>query len=372
MAKGRSSRNNSDWNSNSDVSDDLTYDGLSSKVHKLEDALCNQDKLLCRVFCENKDLNLKLENSFSEIASLQSMHNDMSAKPCENCNMIMVNYADLLIVHTQVASQLKGVKLELKELKARSLLLGACTSCPMLKFDLEAYSIEFMELKQRLDHSSRYIVFSSPCEVCGTLKGKLLHATKENSELKQEVAYLSSCLKRTIVSEKMIEEDLSRVEESTTKFTYKLGVGFKRCEDKGEKSAPKFVPSSNYPKPSFNPKRGVKKNRPNRSDEVCISMFCGRTGHMDEFCFQRKRMEKRHVDDARNPYHDDFIDFLPHFSSRALSHFLMDLTIAHKVLVHERVVLCLDALVMTHSFIVVFVPHIGMVFPLEVSILTLS
>jgi hypothetical protein len=120
MTKGGSSRNDSDSNSN--VSDDLTYNGLSSKVHKLEDALCSQDK----------DLNLKLENSFVEIASLQSMHNDMSAKPCENCNVIMVNYAALWIVHTQVASQLKGVKLELKELKAHSSLLGACISCPMI------------------------------------------------------------------------------------------------------------------------------------------------------------------------------------------------------------------------------------------------
>jgi hypothetical protein len=64
MTKGGSSQNNSDSDFDSDVSDDLRYDGLSSKVHKLEDALCNQDKLFCRVFCENKDLNLKLENSF--------------------------------------------------------------------------------------------------------------------------------------------------------------------------------------------------------------------------------------------------------------------------------------------------------------------
>jgi hypothetical protein len=64
------------------------------------------------------------------------MHSDMSAKPNENCNMIMVNYADLWIVHTQVTSQLKGAKLELKELKAHSSLLGACTSYPMLKSDL--------------------------------------------------------------------------------------------------------------------------------------------------------------------------------------------------------------------------------------------
>jgi hypothetical protein len=76
-------------------------------------------------FCENKYLNLKLENFFVEIASVQLMHNDMSAKLCENYNMIKVNYADLWIVYTQVASQLKGAKLELKELKAHSLLLGA-------------------------------------------------------------------------------------------------------------------------------------------------------------------------------------------------------------------------------------------------------
>jgi hypothetical protein len=52
--------------------------------------------------------------------------------------------------------------------------------------------------------------------------------------------------------------------------------------------------------------------------------------------------------------------------------FLMDLTITHMVFVHERVVLCLDALMSTHALIVVFIPHVGMVFPLEVSILTLS
>jgi hypothetical protein len=109
---GKSSRNISD--SDSDVSDDLSPDGLSFKVIELDNALCNQDKLLCQVFCENKMLNLELENSFSEIGSLQSVHDDMSAKPCDNCKMIMVNYANLWLVHTQVASQLKGARLKLR------------------------------------------------------------------------------------------------------------------------------------------------------------------------------------------------------------------------------------------------------------------
>jgi hypothetical protein len=64
---GKSSPNDSD--SDSDVSDDLTFKSLSSKVVELANALCNQDKLLCKVFCENKKLNLELENSFANMAS---------------------------------------------------------------------------------------------------------------------------------------------------------------------------------------------------------------------------------------------------------------------------------------------------------------
>jgi hypothetical protein len=65
------------------------------RVIELKNALCNQDKLLCKIFRENKKLNLELETAFSEIASLRSVHDDMSAKPCDNCNMIMVNNVDL-------------------------------------------------------------------------------------------------------------------------------------------------------------------------------------------------------------------------------------------------------------------------------------
>jgi hypothetical protein len=95
---GKSSWNDS--NSDFDVSDDLFFESLSSKVVELENALCNQDKFLCKVFHENKKLNLELKNSLGKFASLRSMRDDMSAKPCENYNMILVNYPDLWNVHT--------------------------------------------------------------------------------------------------------------------------------------------------------------------------------------------------------------------------------------------------------------------------------
>jgi hypothetical protein len=51
---------------------------------------------------------------------------------------------------------------------------------------------------------------------------------------------------------------------------------------------------------------------------------------------------------------------------------LMDPTITHMVLVHERTALSLDALVTAHVLIVVTVSRVGLVFPLEGPSPTLS
>jgi hypothetical protein len=173
---GKLSRHISD--SNSDVSDDSSLEGLSLRVTELENSLCNQDKLLGKVFHENKKLNLELESDFSEIASLRSARDDMSVKPCDNCKMIMANYVGLWLMHSHVACLLDDARLELRELKTRSTLLGACTSCPLLRSDLEAAAVEIKDLKHKLDNPSRYTVLSPPCEACVSLKGKLFHTTK--------------------------------------------------------------------------------------------------------------------------------------------------------------------------------------------------
>jgi hypothetical protein len=67
---GMSSRHISD--SDSDVSDDSFPESLSLRVVELENALFNQDKLLGKVFRENKKLNLELESSFSEFSSIRA------------------------------------------------------------------------------------------------------------------------------------------------------------------------------------------------------------------------------------------------------------------------------------------------------------
>jgi hypothetical protein len=102
----------------------------------------------------------------------------MSDKSCDNCTMIMVNYADLWLMHSHVARLLDGVRLELRELKARSTLLGACTTCLLLRSDLEALTVKIKDLKHKLDHSSYYSVLSPLCDVYDPLKGKFFMLPK--------------------------------------------------------------------------------------------------------------------------------------------------------------------------------------------------
>jgi hypothetical protein len=87
-------------------------------------------------------------------------------------------------------------------------------------------------------------------------------------------------------------------------------------------------------------------------------------------------------------HRDEFIDFSPHsyshvpprFYSRASPHTfhvlllssLMDLTIAHMVLVHERTTLSLDALVTAQILVMVVFSHVGLVFWLKGPTPTLS
>jgi hypothetical protein len=125
-------------------------------------------------------------------------------------------------------------------------------------------------------------------------------------------------------------------------------------------------------------------------------MFCGRAGHLGEFCFRRKRIERSRVEYARDSYRDEFLDLSPRSHSRVLPcsysrassrtfhvlwltlllvlclSSLMDLTIGHMVSVHERIALSLNALDTAHVLIVVIVSCVGLVSLLEGLTPTLS
>jgi hypothetical protein len=338
--------------------DDLkqVHDDMSAKLVEHNKKSANLEKVIVMsqncdpvdACHENNYFKVKLDGSHIDVSPLKYLHNDMSDKDCNFCCVVLEDLTKLQNVHAQVASQLESAICELDELKARPSHLGACLECPKLKLELDARSLNVKKLETKMLKKSHVSITLSPCEVCVSLKGKLVHTINENTMLVQDIAYLTLRLERTKLSEKMIGEDLSRVDECVTHSIHKLGLSYERCEDKGEIST-KFVPSSTYkyekeilkakqipyppnPKSSFNPKR-VEKQASNPSmtnlDGVYICMFCSHADHLDEFYFRCKRMEKRRVDYARNLYQKEFIDFLPRSysrtlprtSCRALSHF---------------------------------------------------
>jgi hypothetical protein len=276
---------------------------------------------------------------------------------------------------------------------------------PMLRSNLEATAVEIKDLKHKLDHSCSYTILSHPCEACVSLKGKLFRATKENTELQQKVAYLTAHLEKTVLSEKMVDEDLSRVEESETKSTYRLDVGFERYEKKGEKSAPKFVPSFSYhkeeealkptkahyhPIQSHPSTQREKQGKKPLSQERKLLFACFVAVLITWMTFASGGRELRWGVLGMLETHImmnslifllvlilmfclafTLVLLLVLFHVLCLSS-LMDLTIAHMVLAHERTALSLDALVITHVLIVLTVSRIGLVFPLEGPSPTLS
>jgi ribosome-associated translation inhibitor RaiA len=296
------------------VRDDMRAKSVehNEKVANLEKVVVmRQNCDLVDAYRENNYFKAKLDGSHIDVSPLNSLHNDMSDKDCNFCLVVMEDLTKLRNVHAQLASQLESTICELDELKARPSRLSACLECPKLKLELDARSLNVRKLETKLLEKSHVSITSSPCEVCVSLKGKLVHATNENTMLVQDFAYLTSRLDRTKLNEKMIEMDLSWIDECVTHSIHKLGLGYERCEDKGEIST-KFVPSTTYkdeeetskakqipyppnPKPSFNRKRALKQTTnpslPNL-DGVYICMFCGHAGHLDEFCFSAREWRR--------------------------------------------------------------------------------
>jgi hypothetical protein len=216
---------------------------------------------------------------------------------------------------------------------------------------------------------------------------------------------LTARLEKTILIEKMIRENLSRVEESVTESTYRLGIVFERYEKKYKNSATKFVPSTihhkeekalkpakpHYPsnsKTSFNLKRCVKRESP--SQEMKLLYVCFVAILITWMSFTSGVRELRGGVLSMLETHIVMSSLISRLVLilmfrliftlvllLALLHVLflsslMDLTIAHMVLVHEITTLSLDTLVMAHVLIMVIVSRVGLIFLLESHTPTLS
>jgi hypothetical protein len=101
-----------------------------------------------------------------------------------------------------VASLLDDARLEFRELNTRSTLLGACTTCPSLRSDLEAAVVEIKDLKHKLNHSSHYTILILMFHLAFTLMLRLalLHVIFLSSLMDLTIAHMVLVHERTSLS----------------------------------------------------------------------------------------------------------------------------------------------------------------------------
>jgi hypothetical protein len=154
-----------------------------------------------------KELRASLKDARTRVAELETLNLDakleidsLKASPivsddveCADCSIFLADLSLFKEKHASKCEELDVLKVEVAELKSRSALLGACTSCPVLhaKIDeMHAYTVSLeAKLKEPIPTSSY------TCEL-HTLKNlELAHYVDrlqdENDELKKLMGWLS-------------------------------------------------------------------------------------------------------------------------------------------------------------------------------------
>jgi DNA repair exonuclease SbcCD ATPase subunit len=152
----KSTQSDSDSDSDDEVCDELPF--LRQENERLGLLLDNHDDMLRKAKNMRKDLRASLEDARTRVAELETQNLDakleidsLKASPvvsddveCTDCSIFLANLALFKEKHASKCEELDGLRVEVAELKSRSTLLGACTSCPVLhaKIDeMRAYTV---------------------------------------------------------------------------------------------------------------------------------------------------------------------------------------------------------------------------------------
>jgi hypothetical protein len=201
----KSTQSDSDSDSGDEVRDELPF--LRQENEWLGLLLDNHDDMLREAKKMRKELRASLEDARTRVAELETQNLDakldidsLKASPivsddveCVDCSIFLADLALFKEMHASKCEELDVLRVEVAELKSRSALLGACTSCPVLhaKIDeMHAYtsSVE-AKLKEPMPTSC------STCEMHALKNLELAHYVDrlqdENDDLRKLMGWLS-------------------------------------------------------------------------------------------------------------------------------------------------------------------------------------
>jgi DNA repair exonuclease SbcCD ATPase subunit len=201
----KSTQSDSDSDYDDKVHDELPF--LRQENERLGLLLDNCDDMLREAKKMRKELRASLEDARTRVVELETQNLDakleidsLKTSPvvsddveCADCSIFLTNLSLFKQKHASKCEELDVLRVEVAELKFRSALLGACTSCPVLhaKIDeMHAYTVSLEEkLKDPIPASC------STCELHALKNLELAHYVDrlrdENDELRKLMGWLS-------------------------------------------------------------------------------------------------------------------------------------------------------------------------------------
>jgi hypothetical protein len=198
-ASKKSNKDDSGSDSEKEVNNDLSF--LIVENARLNDLLDNRDDVLRKTNKEKREYRSLLGEAKEKVVKLESLPVDARAQidplksapvvtnelECTDCS---TSLGELTVVKDKYASkveELDVLRVELYEMKSRSSLLGACTSCPILHEKLDASLVYARSLEAQL--KAPIPTSCSTCEMNVVKNMELAHYVDrlqdENDELRQ-------------------------------------------------------------------------------------------------------------------------------------------------------------------------------------------
>jgi hypothetical protein len=261
---------------------------------------------------------------------------------CTDCSTFLGELTVLKDKYASKIEELDVLRVELDEMKSRSSLLGACTSCPVLHEKLDVLLAYARSLEAQL--KAPIPTICSTCEVNVVKNMELAHYVDylqdENDELRKLMGWLSGhepqlrimietfkrqdgeALGAKKVGERSGESDIPEPPKTHHKNAFVPKPNHLRNRLDTTPAPPMFPPqTNNFQEPikfksvlgnEFSGKKGEKPSEEKPSEEKPseeklepkenpkpkpkLKPFhcehCGRDGHLYEFCFRRKREER--------------------------------------------------------------------------------
>jgi hypothetical protein len=204
-ASKKSNKDDSGSDSEEEVNNSPSF--LIAKSARLNDFLDNYDDLLRKTNKQKREYRSLLGEAKEKVVDLKSLLVDAGAQidslksapvvtnepECTDCSTFLGELTVLKEKYASKIEELDVLRVELDEMKSRSSLLGACTSCPVSHEKLHASLVYARSLEAQL--KAPIPTICSTCEINVVKNMELAHYVDhlqdENDELRKLMGWLS-------------------------------------------------------------------------------------------------------------------------------------------------------------------------------------